>query len=345
MENRYTAIDLFSGCGGLSEGMRQAGFDVKGALELNSDAVAAYKLNHPETTVVEKDIRKVKITDFKKLLDGQPLHLLAGCPPCQGFSTMRTLNKKEPVEDERNNLINEFLRFVKGLKPLTIMMENVPGLKDYALFEKMCNELRTYYDIDVDVVNIKKYGVPQRRKRLVLIGTRKALKGQLCIAEGNDEKMTVRKAIGKLESVDATTDPIHKITANHTKKVRDLIANIPKNGGSRKDLPESFILECHKKKNIGFKDVYGRLRWDDYSSTITSGCLNPSKGRFLHPEENRVISAREAAILQSFPRDYKFPTDISKSSLSLLIGNALPPKFSLIQCQNIKRYLDKNING
>ncbi len=345
MNTRYTAVDLFSGCGGLSEGMRQAGFDVKVALELNEDAVAAYKLNHPETSVIQEDIRKIKIKDVKKRLDGQPLHLLAGCPPCQGFSTMRTLNRKEPVEDERNNLINEYLRFVKELKPLTIMMENVPGLKNFELFESMCDELRAHYDIDVDVVDIKKYGIPQRRKRLVLIGTLKTLGNPLRIAEGNNKKATVRDTIGQMEPIEATSDPVHKITARHTKKVQDLIARIPKNGGSRKDLPESFILNCHKKKNIGFKDVYGRLRWDDYSSTITSGCLNPSKGRFLHPEENRVISAREAALLQSFPRDYKFPTDISKSALALLIGNALPPKFSFIQCQNIKKYLDKNTNG
>ena len=117
----------------------------------------------------------------------------------------------------------------------------------------------------------------------------------------------------------------------------------PKNGGSWKDLPEEYVLNCHKKENIGFNDIYGRLRWDDYSSTITGGCLNPSKGRFLHPEQDRVISAREAALLQSFPPKYKFPTDISKGSLALLIGNALPPKFSEIQSLNIHRHLEKHL--
>ncbi len=122
-----------------------------------------------------------------------------------------------------------------------------------------------------------------------------------------------------------------------------MIELIPQNGGSRKDLPEEYILDCHKKENVGFNDIYGRLKWDDYSSTITGGCLNPSKGRFLHPEENRCITAREASLLQTFPKNYKFPTDIPKTVISLLIGNALPPKFSYAQSQNIKNHIDSNL--
>lgn len=343
MEKKYTAIDLFAGCGGLSEGMRRAGFNVDVAVEIDPDAVDTYKLNHTETKVIRKDIRELNAKDIKNILQGKTLHLLAGCPPCQGFSAMRRLNRKQAVDDERNDLILEFLRFVKNLKPLTIMMENVPGLKDYELFEKMCDELRKNYDIDVEIVDIQNYGVPQRRKRLVLVGVLKKLKLNLKVAKSMEEKVTVRNTIGAMESVETTDDPIHKITAQHTDKVKKLISMIPKNGGSRGDLPEKYTLKCHKKRNVGFKDVYGRLRWDDYSSTITSGCLNPSKGRFLHPEENRVISAREASLLQTFPRSYRFPTNISKSSLSLLIGNALPPKFSYIQSKNIAEHLDKNL--
>jgi DNA (cytosine-5)-methyltransferase 1 len=118
----------------------------------------------------------------------------------------------------------------------------------------------------------------------------------------------------------------------------------PKNGGSRKDLPKEFSLKCHEAENVGFNDVYGRLRWDDYSTTITGGCLNPSKGRFLHPEQDRNISAREAAMLQSFPEDYKFPLDIPKTNLALMIGNALPPKFSYYQSINIKNHLLEHLD-
>ena len=340
MKTKYNSIDLFSGCGGLSVGLHRAGFVVNAALEINSDAVQAYKLNHKKTYLIEEDIRKVEISEIQKLLNGQPLHLLAGCPPCQGFSSVRRLNRGN-VRDGRNNLIFEYLRFVKELRPLTIMMENVPGLIKYYRFNEMMEEFKKLgYKVDVDVVNVKDYGVPQRRRRLVLVGS---LLGEIKIAKGNGKKVTVRETIGKLESVSKTKDPVHKIYATHRDDIMEMIRLIPKNGGSRKDLPIQYILECHKKENVGFNDIYGRLRWDDYSTTITGGCLNPSKGRFLHPDKHRVITAREAALLQSFPKSYKFPMGISKTALALLIGNALPPKFSYIQSKNIKNHIDAHL--
>lgn len=335
------AIDLFSGCGGLSAGMVQAGFNSKVSIEIDKYAVLTYRMNHPETIVIENDIRKVSSDDIIAALNGEPLHLLAGCPPCQGFSSVRRLNRKQNVRDDRNALILEYLRFVKELKPLTIMMENVPGLINYYLFKYVVKELDELgYRPKVKIVNVKDYGVPQNRKRLIMVGS---LLGEIDIAEGTREKVTVKNAIGKLEPMETSKDPLHKITANHTHEVMERIRLTPKDGGSWKDLPKQYALECHKKENVGFNDIYGRMRWDDYSSTITGGCLNPSKGRFLHPEEDRVITAREAALLQSFPRRYKFPVNIPKASLALLIGNALPPKFSYIQSRNIKKHLDKHL--
>ncbi|OGX61089.1 MAG: DNA (cytosine-5-)-methyltransferase, partial [Paenibacillus sp. RIFOXYA1_FULL_44_5] len=329
--------DLFSGCGGLSEGLRNAGFDVSAAFDNDADSVATYRLNHPDTKVFEGDIRNVNTADIKKILNGSPLHLLAGCPPCQGFSSMRRLNKKRSKRDNRNNLVLEYLRFVKALKPLTIMMENVPGLVNYNLFKYVVRELQKLgYNPKFKPVSIQQYGIPQRRKRLVVVGS---LLGDIDIAPATGEKVTVRDMIGHIESVSKTADPVHKIVASHTPKIMKRIKATPKNGGSRTDLPKRFELKCHKGDGVGFNDVYGRLRWDDYSSTITGGCLNPSKGRFLHPQEDRAITAREAALLQTFPKTYKFPTDISKTSISLLIGNALPPKFSYIQSSNIMNHL------
>lgn len=337
----FNSIDLFSGCGGLTEGMHQAGFSTKVAVEIEASAVKAFKLNHKNTIVISKDIRKIDIAEIKSILNGEPLHLLAGCPPCQGFSSMRKLNRKKSVVDKRNSLVTEYFRFVKELKPLTIMMENVPGLKDYYLFKDVVKKLtKLGYNPKVEIVNVKDYGVPQSRKRLVMVGS---LLGDIQIAPATNMKVTVRKAIGKLKSVAKTKDPIHKIHAIHEPRILEMIKLIPKNGGSRKDLPAEYILKCHTKKNVGFNDVYGRLRWDDYSSTITGGCLNPSKGRFLHPEYNRTITAREAALLQTFPKSYKFPTDITKTDLALLIGNALPPKFSLVQSNNIKQHLMEHL--
>ena len=334
---KYFAIDLFSGCGGLSEGLRNAGFDVVAAFDNDVDSIEAYRLNHPDTKVFESDIRDVDIADVKEILRGNPLHLLAGCPPCQGFSSMRRLNKKHSKRDGRNNLVLEYLRFVKKLKPLTIMMENVPGLVNYTLFKYVVRELRALgYKLKFKPVNIQEYGIPQRRKRLVVVGS---LLGDIDIAKPTGEKVTVRDMIGHMQSVSKTKDPVHKIVASHKPEVMERIKATPKNGGSRADLPKNFELACHKEDGMGFHDVYGRLRWDDYSSTITGGCLNPSKGRFLHPSKNRAITAREAALLQTFPKDYKFPPNISKTSISLLIGNALPPKFSYIQSANILNHL------
>ncbi len=336
---KYNAIDVFSGVGGLSAGMVRAGFAAIAAIEIDKYAVLTYRMNHSETTVIEKDIRRVSTDEIIKELNGEPLHLLAGCPPCQGFSSVRRLNRKQNVHDERNDLILEYLRLVKELRPLTIMMENVPGLINYDLFKDVVKELDSIgYRPKVEIVNVKDYGVPQNRKRLIMVGS---LLGEIDIAEGTREKVTVKDAIGKLEPIQETKDPLHKITANHTPEVMERIRLTPKDGGSWKDLPEQYTLECHKKENVGFNDIYGRLRWNDYSATITGGCLNPSKGRFLHPEEDRVITAREAALLQSFPRRYKFPVNIPKASLALLIGNALPPRFSYIQSMNIKGHLDK----
>lgn len=338
---KFNSIDLFSGCGGLTEGMHKAGFITKVAVEIVPLAARAYKMNHPETEVIQKDIRLVDVEEIKSKLNGEPLHLLAGCPPCQGFSSIRRLNKPQCVEDDRNSLVLEYLRLVKELKPMAIMMENVPALKDYSVFQQVVEELNKLgYNPDVQVVNVKNYGVPQSRKRLVMVGI---LNDIIKVAEGTGIKRTVRDMIENLAPPETSQDPLQKIVSKHTPKIMEMIKKTPHDGGSRKNLPVEYTLECHKKKNVGFNDVYGRLRWDDYSTTITGGCLNPSKGRYLHPEQDRVITPREAALLQSFPENYKFPTDISKTALALLIGNALPPEFSKIQSENIYRHLQKQL--
>ena len=337
-QHEMNCIDLFAGCGGLSEGLKQAGFRTVAACEIDPIAVATYKLNHPDVTVFEQDIRKLNPSEIKKLLKGEPLHLLAGCPPCQGFSSLRRLNRIKSVRDNRNSLVEEYYRFVRVLKPLTIMMENVPGLRNYFKFEDMVNKLeRLGYELDIDVVNVADYGVPQRRKRLILVGS---MLDKINIAPKINLKRTVKMCIGAIESIKKTKDPLHKLVATHSEKIIKMIKKIPKDGGSRTDLPKRFILNCHKKPNVGFNDVYGRLKWNDYSSTITGGCLNPSKGRFLHPTKNRCISAREAALLQTFPRRYKFAKNASKTEIALMIGNALPPEFCKQQSINILKHLN-----
>lgn len=336
------SVDLFSGCGGLTEGMHQAKFKTKFAFEIDKIASRTFKLNHQRTKVITEDIRKVSLEEIKSELKGETIHLLAGCPPCQGFSSIRRLNRVEPVKDDRNNLINEYVRFIEELQPYTFMMENVPALINYDLFLKAVEHLKAigYKWIDYKVVNVKDYGVPQSRRRLVMVGSRL---GEIKVAAPVEEKRTVRLVIGDLPLPSESDDPIHKIFPVHTPAVQKRIELTPANGGSRKDLPIEYMLKCHNKENVGFNDVYGRLRWDDYSTTMTGGCLNPSKGRFLHPEQNRNISAREAALLQSFPIDYKFPIDVPRGNIALMIGNALPPRFSYHQSVNIKKHILEHI--
>ena len=334
---KLLAIDLFAGVGGLTEGMHMAGFETKMAFEIDNLASKAYKLNHLETEVITKDIRNVDLDEVRKKLNGETIHLLAGCPPCQGFSSMRRLNRKQEVFDDRNDLINEYVRFVIELRPYTFMMENVPALEKYDLFISAIETFKEAgYKVDYKVVNVKDYGVPQSRRRLVLVGSRL---GEINVAEPGNKKVTVKEVIGNLPLPEKSDDPLHSIFPKHIPEIQNLIKDIPKNGGSRKDLGPHRQLKCHQKPNVGFNDVYGRLRWDDYSTTITGGCLNPSKGRFLHPEQDRCISAREAALLQSFPPDYKFPLDAPKTNIALMIGNALPPEFSRIQSENLLNHM------
>ncbi|MCC6838522.1 MAG: DNA cytosine methyltransferase [Flavobacteriales bacterium] len=333
------AIDLFAGCGGLTEGLRQAGFSVRAAVELDANAARVYRANHPRTKMVERSIREV---DGKELLDAIPsgvCHLLAGCPPCQGFSSLRRLNRKRSVRDERNDLVLDFLRLVEEIRPVTVMMENVPGLTDYYLFKRLLRRLKEMeYKVDYKVLNVMDFGVPQSRKRLVLVGSRV---GRLTLAEKGLAPRSVRQAIGGLVPAHDSSDPCHNVKRNHSIEVLDRMARTPIDGGSWRDLPEEMWLACHKKKDAGFHDVYGRMKWDDVAPTITGGCLNPSKGRFIHPVADRAITPREAALLQSFPSDYRFLMDISLDEIAKQIGNALPPKFS----RHHGRYLKAHLNA
>lgn len=339
---KLTAIDLFSGCGGLTQGLKRAGFCVLGAVEIDERASATYTLNHPEVHVWPQDIRGLSaraITRRLRIRKGQ-LDLLAGCPPCQGFSTMRTLNGNRSNRDKRNDLLLEFLRLVEELEPKAIMMENVPGLAKngrFKLFRKRLKELG--YIGEPDVLDAAEYGVPQRRNRLIYVA---GFKRAIVPGRASKSPKTVRQAISTLPPAGQSGDAVHDMPEHRSPEVHEIIKAIPKDGGSRRSLPPSQQLKCHKSCD-GFKDVYGRMSWDKVAPTITSGCFNPSKGRFLHPDEDRAITVREAALLQGFPRKYRFKADYGKIANALMIGNALPPPFIAAHARSIARTLrDKN---
>ncbi len=332
------AVDLFCGCGGLTVGLRQAGFEVVGAVDNDPLSLLTYHENHPRVKIYSDDIRNIKTDEFVKMLklDEGELDLLAGCPPCQGFSTMRTLNGALEIDDDRNDLLLDFLRFVEDLEPRAVMLENVPGLsrdERFAYFYSRMEEMG--YLGEHRILDASDYMVPQRRRRLIYM----AGKGfSIPFADAAGERKTVRETIGDLPTAGESGDPVHDMKENRSARIIDKISKIPPNGGSRSDLPEEDQLDCHKNCD-GFKDVYGRMAWDDVAPTLTSGCFNPSKGRFLHPEENRAITMREAALLQGFSPKYKFPITTNKSAIALMIGNALPPPFIEAHAMSIRRAL------
>src|SRR5581483_2376227 len=207
---RPIAIDLFSGCGGLTEGLRLAGFEVLGAVEIDELAAETYRLNHRRVRIWRTDIQKLTAKKVMEVLQIRPgeLDLLAGCPPCEGFSSMRTLNGGHRIKDKRNDLIFEFLRFVRAFRPKAIMLENVPGLRRNQRFAKFRAALkRLGYDADnFDVLNASDYGVAQRRRRLILLA---AHHGHIKFAPKVKKKVTVRDVIGRLPAAGNSGDALH----------------------------------------------------------------------------------------------------------------------------------------
>lgn len=341
---RLTAVDLFSGCGGLTQGLKEAGFTVKAAVEIDQKAQATYKLNHCDVEVYAEDIRRLdplSVLEDIGLKVGE-LDLLAGCPPCQGHSRLRTRNQRTYVGDSRNNLVADFTRFVKAMNPKAVMLENVPALGRDRRFTKMRRSLEAMgYSTIVEVLDAAHYAVPQRRKRLIMLASRVH---EPRIAEPLAERVTVRKAFEGLGAPSTTKDKVHGLPERRSLAVRHLISLIPKDGGSRSDLSEEHQLDCHKR-TMGFHDVYGRMAWDEVAPTITSGCHNPSKGRFLHPSYNRAITLREAAVLQGFPRDYRFDVSHGKEAIALMIGNALPPPFIAAHAGSLRDGLLVHLRG
>lgn len=336
---RPTAIDLFSGCGGLSLGLKKAGFKVVAGVEKDALACATYRRNHKSSTLLETDIRDVEVPAFLKSLQLRPgqIDLVAGCPPCQGFSTMRTKNGNNIVNEPMNDLVFEFVRLALELRPKAIMLENVPGLAADNRIVSVIEQFEAAgYLCKVRVFNAADFGAPQRRKRMILVAALGATPQFAC---PSTRRRTVWGAIGSMPLPTESQDPLHNYETTHSKKVREIIAMVPHDGGSRTDLPTDMKLPCHQRSD-GFRDVYGRMSWHCVAPTITGGCINPSKGRFLHPEQDRPITLREAALLQGFPQKYHFDTTRGRHATAQMIGNAFPPIFAQKHAAALRKSLD-----
>lgn len=338
-----TAVDLFSGGGGLTVGLRRAGFDVIAAVEIEKNAISTYRANHPQVEIMEEDIRNVAGKSLLELSPSGKIDLMSGCPPCQGFSTLTNKHKRK---DPRNELIHEMGRLIRETKPRAVMMENVPGLalKGKRHLKNFLGLLKKMgYHHDWRTVQIADYGIPQNRKRIVLLAGSgfkipfpESTHGQTP-SDGKKPWNTVRNAIYGMPKPktlrEASDQGGPKTFGWHI--VRD-ISDInmerlkhTKPGERRTSIPNEYRPACHKELEKGFINVYGRMSWDDIAPTITGGCATLSKGRFGHPDENRTISVREAAMLQTFPKDYVIDTPYIGHACNI-IGNALPCDFAEI---------------
>lgn len=339
MNRALNIIDLFSGCGGSALGFRQAGFKIKVAVDIDPVATKTFKENFPETKVITSDISYITGTELlekAKLNNGDDLIIIA-CPPCQGFSTAR--RRSQRLSDSRNIIIYEFIRLLEEIKPFAFVMENVPGLATGVgkpIFLNVLQKLKDlgYYTVH-GIADAPDYGLPQKRKRLVLMGTNDN-RIRLSFPRATNQNpdlpgnyllrwKTVRDTIADLKPIKAgegsKRDYLHKSPSLSEINLTRMV-HTPHDGGDRSSWPEELILECHKRMS-GYKDIYGRMRWDSPSPTITAGCVMISKGRFGHPEQNRAISLREAARLQTFPDDFIFNGNIAE--IASQIGNAVPP--------------------
>ena len=351
IKKNISAVDLFCGIGGLSYGFQKAGIDVKAGIDFDSTCKYAFESNC-NATFIHQDITKVKREDIEEFYGENDIRVLVGCAPCQPFSTY-TLNG-DKQKDQRWQLLYEFARLIKEIQPEIVSMENVPNLLNFKkepVFENFVKELKKDgYFVWHKIVYSPDYGIPQKRKRLVLLASRK---GEIKLIEPThtiEEYITVKDAIGHLEKINSgevsKKDFIHKASKLSEKNLKRIRQS--KQGGSwSKDWDESLKLDCHKSdKGKSYVSVYGRMKWDEPSPTMTTFCTGIGNGRFGHPVQDRAISLREAAILQTFPKSYKFSNSAETlrfGQVSRQIGNAVPHRLGEVIGISIRKHLEEMV--
>jgi DNA (cytosine-5)-methyltransferase 1 len=325
------AVDLFCGAGGLSSGLIEAGVRVVAGVDIDPACAYPFETNHPGAEFHSCDVAKLDGDTLKKFWSPDAVRLLAGCAPCQPFSSYA---RGKAADHQKWGMLFEFARLVRETSPELVTMENVPGLANEEPFEEFLSALdECGYQTVYGVLNAADFGVPQHRKRLVLVASRI---GPVTMPRpthaGPDKWVSVRQAVGNLRPlIDGqcdSVDSLHlaaKLSPLNQKRVR---ASLP--GGTWRDWPVGLIAECHRKESGRHSaGVYGRMEWDRPAPTMTTLCNGYGNGRFGHPEQHRAISLREAAIFQSFPPDYQFVPSgsvVRAKTVARLIGNAVPPK-------------------
>jgi DNA (cytosine-5)-methyltransferase 1 len=344
MQRKVSAVDLFCGAGGLTHGLERAGIDVRLGVDIDPACEYPFTANNAGKFLL-KSVEDLKAEDLERVFRKNGIRLLAGCAPCQTFSTY---NRKATPDDKRWWLLLQFARLVKEISPELVMMENVPRIRNQGVFEEFLGTLHeAKYHVHMEIVNCEEYGIPQHRKRLILLASKLGPIRLLSPGEFGAKHTTVRDAIADLPPLGAgamaSTDPLHQASNLSDLNVKRIEASKP--GGTWRDWQEALVVDCHKKKTgKTYPSVYGRMCWDEPAPTITTQFFGFGNGRFGHPDQNRAISLREGAILQSFPKDYEFVPPgrpVYKKAVGRLIGNAVPPKLGEVIGLSIIRHADR----
>jgi len=341
---KVKAVDLFCGAGGLTRGLEAAGIEVATGVDIDPACEYPFTANNRAGFLL-KSVEDIAGKDFTDALKGGSFTLLAGCAPCQPFSTY-SRGKSGPA-DKRWNLLSQFARLVKEVQPDLVTMENVPRLQEQAVFAEFVSSLKKDgYSVFHKVVDCADYGVPQHRQRLVLLASKHGPIEMIAPTVKKELRRTVRKAIGELPPLRAggicPDDPLHQSSELSPLNLKRIRAS--KVGGTWRDWDKKLVADCHKKKTgKTYPSVYGRMGWDEPSPTMTTQFFGFGNGRFGHPDQNRAISLREGAILQSFPRNYKFVAKgepVYIKTIGRLIGNAVPVKLGKAIGKSILRHIE-----
>ncbi len=345
---KAVAIDLFCGIGGLSYGLKKAGISVAAGVDLDGSCKYAYEANTKGEFIAE-DISKLDGHELKtKYWNEKDVYkVLVGCAPCQPFSSHSNKNKNKK-RSGRWRLLNEFSRLIGETNADVVSMENVPNLSNQKIFEDFVALLRDRkYHVSYSNVYCPDYGIPQKRRRLVLLASKLGEINLIPQTHTPEEFTTIKQVIGKLPKVDSgeicKTDPLHRTTLLTELNLKRIRASKP--NGTWEDWDEELMLECHKKDSGNtYKSVYGRMSWSEPSPTITTQFYNFGTGRFGHPSQDRALTVREAALLQTFPIGYKFykeEKEFQIKRLGIHIGNAVPVDLGFVIGKSIKKHLRK----
>ena len=336
-----SVVDVFCGVGGLTHGFVKEGFRVVAGLDSDDTCQYAYEKNNA-ARFIKKNVSSLTGKEVKALYQKNEVKILVGCAPCTPFSKYT-----QGRSGDKWRLLREFRRVILETAPDVISMENVPELAKHNAFRRFVSALEhAGYEVSHSVVFCPDYGVPQSRRRLVLLASKLGEIGLLKKTHPKSRYRTVRSQIGRMPSLRAgqrhPQDRLHSCRSLTPINLKRLKAT--PEGGSWADWSDDLLLECHKKSSgKTYRSIYGRMRWDDLAPTLTTHCTGIGNGRFGHPHQDRAISLREAAMLQTFPKSYKFvkPREqLYNKIVSRQIGNAVPVRLGRIIARSIKRHLE-----